>query len=64
MKFTMKLLSETYNDEDFNQCIKELESQGWELKKQYGGTLPNFKGHGAELEKHCFALENKTTKNK
>lgn len=51
----MKLLSDTYNDEDFNTAINELKQSGWKVKRQYGGTLPSFKGHGAELEKFCFA---------
>lgn len=53
MKVKMKILVEgTHDDEKFNNAISELESQGWKLDRQYGGTMPKFKGHGAEMSKN------------
>lgn len=52
MKAQMKILVEgEYNDDKFNPVIEKLKQDGWKLKRQYGGKLPNYKGHGAELEK-------------
>ena len=62
MKIEMKLLTKTYNDDDFNNAIAELEKIGWKLKRQYGGTLPNYTGHGAEMEKFCFSSDKQKPK--
>lgn len=62
MKIEMKILTRTYNDDEFNNVVAELKKQGWKLKRQYGGTMPNYTGHGAELEKVCFSLDEKRPK--
>ena len=51
MKIEMKILTQQYNDDDFNKQVELLEKEGWELIRQYGGKMPNFKGHGASFIK-------------
>ena len=55
MKVEMKILTKTYNDDEFNKVVEGLEKQGWKLKNQYGGKMPNYTGHGAVFEKFCLA---------
>jgi len=53
MKARMKILVEgIHDDERFNTAIENLKEEGWKLVNRYGGTLPDFKGHGAELTKN------------
>ncbi len=51
MKLKLKVLATEYNDEKFRQAIDELESIGWKVDREYGGKMPNYRGHGAELSK-------------
>jgi hypothetical protein len=62
MKIEMKLLTTTYNDDEFNNAVAELEKSRWKLKRQYGGTLSKYKGHGAEMEKFCFSCDGQRPK--
>ncbi len=52
MKVQMQILVEgEHNDDKFNPVVEKLEKDGWVLKRQFGGKMPNYKGHGAILEK-------------
>lgn len=52
MKVEMQILSKSFNDEKFDNTIKELEDLGWEVHRKYGGKMPTYEGHGAVLSKN------------
>ena len=47
----IKIIAKSQEEYKMEKLIKSLENEGFKLKRQYGGKMPNFEGFGAHLVK-------------